>query len=192
MKKGKKAFYLVGVDEVGRGALAGPVVAAAVGIWTDQNFKQFNFPDSKKLSPKKRAEIAKFLKQNLKWSIGKTSLKEIEKLGIGKATKLALERAIKNLIKISKKPDHLFIDAIFLPNLKLPQTPIIKGDEKCPIIACASIIAKVFRDTLMKRYDKKFPQYGFAKNKGYGTKFHKMMIKKYGISKIHRKNFKLK
>ena len=192
-RKGYKR--VVCLDEAGRGPLSGPVIAVAV--MTKSNFKSkiLNFKsnfkgikDSKKLSPKKREEIFKILKNCpfIEWGIGRVSEKVIDKINILEATKLAMKKAIK---KLKRKPDFLILDGNFKIDLKIPQKSIVKGDEKVFSCAAASIIAKVTRDKIMERYDKKFPHYGFSKHKGYPTKFHLKMLKKYGPCKIHRKTF---
>jgi ribonuclease HII len=158
--------------------------------------------DSKKLSPKKREEFYKIITKNpqIKWGIGIVSEKLIDKINILEATKLAMERAIKNLIKrnrIQKFSDRvkfvrgyfLILDGNFKLDLPVPQKPIVKGDEKVFSCALASILAKVTRDKIMERYAKKYPKYGFDQHKGYPTKLHLKMLKKYGPCKIHRKSF---
>ena len=185
----KKGFeVVVGLDEAGRGALAGPVVAAAVSIIANCKLQIANLKDSKKLTSKKRKEIFKLLKKHpqIEWGIGKISERVIDKINILEATKLAMKRAIK---KLKRKPDYLILDGNFKLDLPIPQKSIIKGDEKVLSCAVASIIAKVTRDKIMEKYAKKFPIYGFEKHKGYATKFHLKMLKKYGPCKIHRKSF---
>ncbi len=203
-KKGIKR--VVCLDEAGRGPLAGPVVAAAVMI-NPKKFREkwrLNFryvKDSKKLSSKKREEIFEILKKDKKieWGIGKVSERVIDKINIFEATKLAMKRALKNLEKKlqrtvlckSKKRlvDFLILDGNFKLDLEIPQKPIVKGDEKVFSCALASILAKVKRDKIMEKYAKKFPKYHFEKHKGYPTKLHLRMLKKYGPCKIHRKSF---
>ena len=197
-KKGYKC--VVGLDEVGRGPLAGPVVAAAVILNKKQktknkkiqvkikNLEKLKLRDSKKLSAKKREEFYKILTKHpqIKWGIGKVSEKVIDRINILEATKMAMKRAIK---KLSKKPDYLIIDGNFKTDLPVLQKSIIKGDEKVFSCAAASIIAKVFRDRIMKREHKKYPKYGFDKHKGYPTKKHVKLLKKYGRCDIHRNSF---
>jgi len=210
----KKGFKRVaGLDEAGRGPLAGPVTAAVVSIIANCKLKAKsvrssssrcdsiiadfkNLKDSKKLSPKKREEFYKILKKNpaMEWGIGKVSEKVIDKINILEATKLAMIRAIKNLEsriknKGLRKLDYLILDGNFKIDINIPQKSIIKADEKVFSCALASVLAKVYRDRIMERYDKKYPQYGFKKHKGYPTKLHLKMLKKYGPSKIHRKTF---
>jgi len=202
----QKGFKRVaGLDEAGRGPLAGPVVAAAVSIIANcklkvksvrssssrcdsiiEDFKDLK--DSKKLSPKKREEFYKILKKNpaIKWGMGKVSEKVIDKINILEATKLAMEKAVKNL---GRKPDFLILDGNFKIDSNIPQKPIVKGDEKVFSCAAASVIAKVTRDRIMQSYHKKFPRYCFNKHKGYPTKLHLKMLRKYGPCKIHRMTF---
>ncbi|MCK5044806.1 ribonuclease HII [Candidatus Parcubacteria bacterium] len=186
----KKHKHIAGLDEAGRGPIAGPVVAAAVVV---QNYPPADFPwkeirDSKKLSAKRREVLCQLLTHHpeIEWGIGKVSEKIIDKINILQASKLAMEKAIKNL----KKVDFLLLDGNFKINSKIPQKSIIKGDDKVFSIAAASIIAKVKRDAIMKKMDKKYPGYGLSKHKGYPTKHHKKMLKKHGSCKIHRQSFK--
>ncbi len=183
IKKGYK--YIAGVDEVGRGPLAGPIVAVAVIFDKKINIKGIN--DSKKLPRKARDELAKIIKKKaLAWSIAKVTNKQIDKIGIQKANEKVLINAFK---KLKKKPDYILIDA-FKINNKTPHKSIIKGDEKVFSIAAASILAKTERDKLMKKVHKKFPKYDFDKNVGYGTKKHISALKKYGPCPFHRLSFK--
>jgi len=206
-KKGYR--YVVGLDEAGRGALSGPVVAAAVifkkskiknqksklpriaeqSSLRGRQFKIQNLRDSKKLTPKKREEFYKILTNHpqIKWGIGRVSEKVIDKINILEATKLVMIKAIK---KLKRKPDFLIIDGNFKLNLPIPQKSIIKADEKVFSVALASILAKVWRDKMMLRYHKKYPQYRFDLHKGYPTRLHLKMLKKHGPCKIHRKTFK--
>jgi len=189
----KEYKRVAGLDEAGRGCLAGPVVAAATIIKIPNSKFQIPKPlkevkDSKQLTPKKRDEFYKILAKhpNIKWGIGRVSEKVIDKINILEATKLAMVKAVK---KLKRKPDFLILDGNFKINVDIPQKSIIKGDEKVFSCAAASILAKVYRDRIMERYDRKFPKYEFKKHKGYGTKFHFKMLKKYGPCKIHRKTF---
>ena len=204
----KKGFKRVaGLDEAGRGPLAGPVVAATVitdsriftnMVTNDTNkhsrklvpkFVDFrDVKDSKQLTPKKRERLFKFLIKNpaIEWRIGKVSEKVIDKINIFQATKLAMQKAITNL-KI--KPDFLILDGNFKIHSRISQKSIIKADQKVFSCSAASIIAKVTRDRIMEKYHKKYPKYGFKKHKGYPTKFHFKMLKKYGPCRIHRKTF---
>ncbi|MDI6603021.1 MAG: ribonuclease HII [Patescibacteria group bacterium] len=194
-KKGYKR--VIGLDEVGRGALAGPVMAAAVIVkkFPISNFQFSKIKDSKKFTPKLRDKFYKILTTHsgIKWAIGKVSEKVIDKINILEATKLAMKRAVKNLnckLKIRNcKTDFLIIDGNFKLDLPIPQKFIVKADEKVFSCAAASIIAKVRRDRIMLCYHKRYPQYGFDRHKGYPTKFHRKMLKRYGPSVIHRKSF---
>lgn len=184
--------YVAGVDEVGRGALAGPVCAAAVLILNKKLSGELkNIKDSKQLTAGKREKFygAFSGRPDIVWSVALVSEKIIEKIGIDRATWLAMEKAV---LKLKKKTDFLLIDGNRFSSEKLKNIKrklIIKGDEKVFSIAAASVIAKVTRDRLMVRLVKKYPQYGFEKHKGYGTKEHFAAIKKYGILAIHRKSF---
>ncbi len=176
---------VIGVDEVGRGSLAGPVVAAAVIL--KSGIKSIKIKDSKKISFKKRLKIADYIKKNSKFSIGTASVKEIQKLNILNASLLSMKRAIKKLKVKNKK---ILIDGKFAPKGLTNYRTIIKGDEKIKSISAASIIAKVYRDLLMIKISKKFKNYHLDKNFGYGTKLHLKCLKKYGVTPIHRKSFK--
>lgn len=181
--------YIAGLDEVGRGCFAGPVVAAAVIL--PQNFPETDgINDSKLLSPRQRERLAGIIRKNaLAYSIAEISVREINKKGIGKSSQMAFRIALKDL-KI--KPDYILIDAFYIRHVnRKNQKPIIKGDRKSVTIAAASIIAKVYRDELMRRLDRKYPRYGFKTHKGYGTKKHQEAIKKFGLCRIHRKSFDL-
>jgi len=174
-----------GVDEVGRGSLVGPVYAAAVIL--KKNLDKKKLKDSKKLTKKNREILEKYIKKNSYWSIGSASLKEIEKLNILNASLLAMKRAIK---KLKKKPTLVLIDGNKVPKIKNYNLKyVIKGDEKIPEISAASIIAKVSRDRLITKMSKKYIGYSWNKNAGYGTKDHLSAIKKFGITKHHRKTF---
>ncbi len=181
--------YVAGVDEVGRGCFAGPVVTAAVILPHDFN-SSIPVNDSKKLSPKIRKELAGVIKQQaISFAISEVSVEVINQVGIGKATQQAFVQAVN---KLSKKPDHILIDAFFITDLpKHNQKPIIHGDCISISIAAASIIAKVYRDELMEILHNKYIQYDFATNKGYGTKKHREAIEKYGLCDLHRTSFNL-
>ena len=178
------------IDEVGRGCLAGSVIACAVIMPEGLIIEGVN--DSKKLTPKKRDKLYDIIKESaVAIGIGEISCKIIDEVNIKNATHLAMKQAIENLKdKEGNKyvPDHLLIDAEKL-NVDIPQLNIIKGDEKCHGIAAASIIAKVTRDRMMEELDKKYPAYKFAKNKGYGTKEHVKSLLECGPSDIHRNTF---
>ncbi len=177
---------IVGIDEVGRGPLAGPVMAAACFI-PDYIFIE-GIKDSKLLSPKKRAHIFEVIRNNSEviYGVGAASAEEIDLLNIYQATRLAMARAIEGL---PIKPDYLLIDAMELPDSPFSQKKVIKGDLVSYCIAAASIIAKEKRDALMQDFDKEWPQYGFAQHKGYGTLMHKNAIQLHGLCSIHRKSF---
>lgn len=176
---------ICGVDEAGRGPLAGPVYAAAVVLEKGQTIEGVN--DSKKLSEKKRELLFdKIINECKDYSIGTASEKEIDELNILQATFLSMKRAVDGL---SVKPDCALVDGNQIPNLDCDVTTVVKGDAKSESIAAASILAKVSRDRYMLEMAEKYPQYGFEKHKGYGTKLHYEMIEKYGICDIHRKTF---
>lgn len=179
-------FNLIcGVDEAGRGPLAGPVCAAAVILENDTEIEGLN--DSKKLSEKKREQLFEIIKEKaVAYSVAFASVEEIEKFNILGATFLAMQRAVEGL---SVKADFAIIDGNRLPNLDIDSKFVIKGDAKSMSIAAASILAKVTRDKLLLEYDKQYPEYKFAAHKGYGTKAHYEAIKQYGITPIHRKSF---
>lgn len=174
---------VVGVDEAGKGCLAGPVFAGAVIL----NFPQ-DFKDSKLLSPKQRYISAEKIKKNHLFAVGKASPEEIEKLNIHTASLLAMKRAVEQL-QLSK--GHLLIDGKFsiFQQSHLSQTTVIKGDRRASPISAAGILAKTERDKLLIKYAKQYPEYGFEKHKGYATKSHKSAIKKHGPCSIHRRNF---
>ena len=176
---------IAGVDEVGRGSLIGPVYASAVILKKSINPKLLK--DSKSLSKKDREYLCTYIKKNSTWSIGKASVKEIEKLNILQASLLAMKRAIK---KLKKKPTHVLIDGNKTPELEnYNLKSVIKGDKKIPSISAASIIAKVSRDKFITTLSKKNKGYDWDKNFGYGTKQHLKALKKLGITKHHRKTF---
>ncbi len=192
-KKGYK--YIAGIDEAGRGPLAGPVVSAAVLI-LEKDFAEVkkikSVRDSKKLTEKKREEIFPLLTDNLKlkWGRGIVSEKVIDRINILEATKLSMIKAIKDLEKRNKiKVDYIILDGKMKLDVKMEQESIVKADDKVFSVSAASIIAKVTRDGIMREYDKKYPQYDFKKHKGYGTKEHLKSIKKNGPCPIHRKTF---
>ncbi len=174
-----------GIDEAGRGPLCGPVVAAAVILPDEYNILYIN--DSKKLSETKRKEVYKEIdKYAVAYGVGIVSPERIDEINILQATYEAMRTAIH---KLSVKPDILLNDAVTIPMVDIKQVPIIKGDAKSQSIAAASIVAKVTRDHLMEEYDKLYPEYGFAKHKGYGTAAHIKAIKEYGPCPIHRRTF---
>jgi ribonuclease HII len=174
---------IAGVDEVGRGCLAGPVIAAAVILRNNIS----GLKDSKKLSKKKREELSLIIMKNSYFSFGSSSPKEIDEINILQASLLAMKRAI---LKLSVEPGKILIDGIHKPDLNTDTQTIISGDSYIDQISAASIIAKVYRDNLMMQFDKEYPNFYFSSHMGYGTKMHKAAIKKYGITPIHRKTFK--
>lgn len=177
--------YLCGIDEVGRGPLAGPVVACAVILPKDCDILWLN--DSKKLTAKKREEFYDVIMEGaVSVGIGMASPERIDEINILQATYEAMRQAVS---KLSVQPQLLLNDAVTIPGIQIPQVPIIKGDAKSVSIAAASIVAKVTRDRMMEEYDKVLPEYGFASNKGYGSAAHIEALKKYGPSPIHRKTF---
>lgn len=182
-----KVKLIVGVDEAGRGPLAGPVVAAAVIFARTYINKEIN--DSKQISEKKREELFKIIKENaLAIGVGIVDAETIDRINIYEATKVAMKEAIKNL---NHDYDLILTDAMKLENQKVPVIDIIKGDAKALPIAAASIIAKVTRDHMMDELGKKYPEYGFEIHKGYGTKKHMDALKQYGpIKKVHRYSYK--
>ncbi len=174
-----------GVDEAGRGPLAGPVFAGAVIL--PENYTHEILNDSKKLSEKKRDLVYDdIIKDAVSWSVGIATEKEIDEKNILNATFLAMKRAVEGL---NIKPDLAFIDGNRYPNTGVKEVTIVKGDSKCMSVAAASIIAKVSRDRFMLQMAEKYPQYQFEKHKGYGTKLHYEMIKQFGVSEIHRRTF---
>lgn len=175
---------ICGVDEVGRGPLAGPVITAAVIL--DPANIPYSLNDSKKLSAKKRAIIAKEIIATSIYAYGEASLEEIDELNILHATMLAMQRAVANL---PRKVDHILVDGNRLPDFDAPVSAIIKGDQKSVSIAAASIIAKEKRDFLMKKLHELHPEYGWNQNSGYGTKMHMEALNLVGPSRFHRKSF---
>ena len=177
--------YICGIDEVGRGPLAGPVVAGAVILPKDCDILYLN--DSKQLSEKKREELYDVIMEKaVSTGLGFVSPERIDQINILQATYEAMREAIA---KLSPQPDLLLNDAVTIPKVAIRQVPIIKGDAKSISIAAASIIAKVTRDRLMVQYDSVFPEYGFASNKGYGAAAHIEALRKYGPTPIHRRSF---
>lgn len=176
---------ICGIDEAGRGPLCGPVVAGAVILPKEYDILYIN--DSKKLSDKKREEVyEEIAKTAVSWAVGIVSPARIDEINILQATYEAMREAIQ---KLTVKPDILLNDAVTIPQVDIKQVPIIKGDAKSQSIAAASIMAKVTRDRMMEEYDKLYPEYCFAKHKGYGTAAHIAAIKEYGPCPIHRRTF---
>ena len=216
----RQGLVLVGVDEAGRGPLAGPVVAAALLIMPPLNSKikmqnaklrnpatqddfesllKLGITDSKKISPKKREKIYEILTndERVSWAVGEASEREIDELNILQASLLAMKRATDSLLEKNKrlreKQFFVYVDGReIIPCLLIDQKAIIGGDDKVFSIAAASIIAKVTRDRLMGEYAKRYPQYQFEKHKGYGTKLHLGMIRAHSLSPIHRRSFRYK
>ena len=178
--------YICGIDEAGRGPLAGPVVVAAAIMPRDSMIEGVN--DSKKLSEKKREALYELItNEAIAWGVGIIDQKEIDRINILNATKEGLTTAVKSL---QIKPDRIIVDALNgIDTLGIPYTSIIKGDAKCYSIAAASIIAKVTRDRIMRQWDEIYPMYGFERHKGYGTAAHIAAIKEYGLCPLHRLSF---
>lgn len=189
----QKGYRLIcGVDEVGRGCFAGPVVAGAVVFSQDCQIPG-GIADSKLLKPRQRQRLAAQIKKcALSWAVGEIPVRDINRFGVGRANQMAFRKAVRSL---AKKPDFVLVDAFYIRHLqglgRKNQRAIIKGDRTSISIAAASIIAKVYRDNLMKKLAKKYPLYGFAKHKGYGTKDHQEAIRQYGLTPLHRRSFKL-
>ncbi len=184
-RQNENARFICGIDEAGRGPLAGPVVAAAVILPKDCDLLYIN--DSKQLSVKKREELYhEIQKKAISIGVGIVSSERIDEINILQATYEAMRNAVS---KLSVMPDLLLNDAVTIPKLAIQQIPIIKGDAKSISIAAASIIAKVTRDHMMEEYDQLFPEYQFASNKGYGSALHIQVLKEYGPCPIHRKTF---
>tara|TARA_B100001029_G_C14940953_1_gene383173 strand:- start:164 stop:703 length:540 start_codon:yes stop_codon:yes gene_type:complete len=174
---------IAGVDEVGRGCLAGPVIAASVILKSHIE----GLMDSKKLSPKKRERLSSKIIKNSIFSIGMANNQEIDEINILQASLLAMQRSIK---KLGIRPKKILVDGTHFFTTSIEIESIVGGDNLIPSISAASIVAKVYRDNLMMEYSKEFPEYGFEKHKGYPTKLHKEMILKYGLTRIHRRSFK--
>jgi len=189
MNKFSKFKYEAGIDEAGRGSLAGPVTAAAVILGKDLKNKDLN--DSKKLSPKKRLELKKYIEKNaLAYSVAFVNSSHIDKNNILNSTFKAMHMSLKGL---DIEPNFILVDGnLFKPYRDLKHKCIIKGDQQYQNIAAASILAKTYRDEYMSNLHIKFPEYDWIKNKGYGTKYHIDMIKKFGRTKYHRKSFQIK
>ncbi|MFA6525111.1 MAG: ribonuclease HII [Patescibacteria group bacterium] len=183
----KKKGYLkvAGLDEAGRGAWAGPIVAASVIL--NPRFRVDGLRDSKQLTPTRRKQLyLEIVKNALNWSVGIVSEKTIDRIGINEANALAMEQAVKKLLL---RPDYLLIDYFLLDHVGIEHHAIEKGDQKVASIAAASIVAKVTRDYIMVAAHKEYPEYGFHTHKGYGTEHHQKKIDQYGICKIHRVSF---
>lgn len=177
--------FICGIDEAGRGPLAGPVAAGAAILPKDCQILYLN--DSKKLSESRREELFLEIKEKaIAWSVGIVGPERIDEINILQATYEAMRQAIA---KLDPAPQVLLNDAVMIPQITIPQVPIIKGDAKSVSIAAASILAKVTRDHMMEEYDKEYPEYGFAKHKGYGTPAHIAALKEFGPTPIHRRTF---
>lgn len=186
----KKRKIIIGIDEVGRGPLAGPVTVGAVAVVNSKQNRNSKIlkgiKDSKKLNAKTREEWNRVLRRNFECHYVSANNKTIDKIGIQKATLLCVRKVLN---KFSKRPDIVLLDGLLKAPARYNQETIIRGDEKIPAISAASIIAKVARDRKMAKLPNKFSKYGFEKHKGYGTKEHYKMLRKHGVSKIHRKSF---
>lgn len=184
-KEHEDCALICGIDEAGRGPLAGPVVAGAVILPKNSRILYLN--DSKKLSEKRREELfVRIQKEALAWSVGIAEPERIDEINILQDTYEAMRKAIQGL---PQKPDLLLNDAVTIPDVEIAQIPIVKGDAKSLSIAAASILAKVTRDHMMMEYDKIYPEYGFGKHKGYGTAAHMEAIRRFGPCPIHRRTF---
>jgi len=187
---------IFGIDEAGRGPWAGPVSAGAVALplkRKDLNKALTGVRDSKEMTPNQREELVDTIKEvALAWGVGHTTAREIDEMGIVPATKTAMQRALANALEDTDlEPDCLFLDYMLWPERRdIPQVSIVSGDKHSLSIACASVIAKVWRDTFMLELDAEFPQYGFAKHKGYGTVDHRRALEQYGPTDFHRKYYK--
>ena len=182
---GMGALFIAGVDEVGRGPLAGPVVAGAVILPSDHEILRLN--DSKKLSEKRREEMNEIIRaEAVSVGIGIVGQERIDEINILQATYEAMRQA---LAQLEPQPDRILADAVTIPGIETEQTAIVKGDAKSASIAAASIVAKVYRDHLMMEWDERYPVYGFASHKGYGTKAHIEAIREYGPCPLHRRSF---
>lgn len=180
--------FVAGIDEAGRGPLAGPVVAAAVIFPSDYSNRQIN--DSKKLSPRKREELYEVINQEaIAVGVGTADADIIDRINILQASLQSMREAV---LELSVPPDFLLIDGLHIIPMQTPQKALVKGDSLSISIAAASIIAKVSRDRIMEMYHRQFPQYNFLQNKGYGTKEHRAALLEFGMCKIHRRSFHLK
>lgn len=184
--RGKGFHYVAGIDEAGRGPLAGPVVAAAVILKIDNPLRGLD--DSKKLSPQHREDLYKQITSTaVTWAIGSSNARYIDTTNILQATQMAMTKAYN---KLTVPPDYLLLDAMKLPGIKAPQEGVVGGDGRCACIAAASVLAKVTRDRWMKKWDQYYPGYGFAKHKGYPTPEHLQALAKLGPSPLHRLSFR--
>lgn len=177
-------MIIAGVDEAGRGALAGPVVAGAVIL--PKKYPKELFADSKVLTKTQREQAFAWIEKNCVWAAGEATAQEIDELGIKPATNLAMKRTVK---KLKQKPDHLYVDGRDRFVFSIPSTDFVKGDALHPVISAASIVAKVIRDQKMCELAEKFCRYNFERNKGYGTKFHVQQLESVGHCEVHRKTY---
>jgi ribonuclease HII len=187
---GAGVWRVAGIDEAGRGALAGPVSAAAIILPAQPALQAAlsGVRDSKQMTPAARDYWAERLRQSaLSFGVGFASAQEIDEIGIVPATRLAVQRALEQL---ELEPGHLLVDFLALPEISLPQTALVKGDARSLSIASASVLAKTARDALMRQLDEQYPGYGLAKHKGYGTQMHRQALERLGLSPIHRRSFK--
>jgi ribonuclease HII len=184
----KHGWCAAGLDEAGRGAWAGPVMAAAVILPMDEDtcIRLAGVRDSKQVKPAERSRLARIIQSETTWAIGSASNLEIDEIGIVAATRLAMIRALHTL---SRAPQSLLIDALFLPDVVLPQVALVKGDQRSLSIAAASILAKTARDAWMCETAEEFNRYGFERHKGYGTKFHQDSLANHGPCTLHRRSF---
>lgn len=181
-------LYIAGIDEAGRGPLAGPVVAGAVIF--PQSIRIQGIDDSKRLTPGKREELYSIImNEALSVGVGVVTEKVIDQINIHQASFKAMRIALG---KLSVQPVHILVDGYTIPDIRFQQTSLVKGDSRCYSIAAASIVAKVIRDRLMEHYDRLYPQYGFARHKGYCTREHFKAVQKYGYCKIHRRSFQVR
>ena len=189
LEKPPRSFCLVGIDEAGRGPLAGPVVASAVVLPRD--FYDARLNDSKKLKASLRLNLYKKLRTKARWAIGTGQVSLIDSVNILKATHMAMKGALANLLRRypGLKPDLIIIDGLPVPGMGFPQKSIVEGDGKSASIAAASVIAKVFRDRIMTTLSKSYPAYGLHKHKGYGTPQHQKNLLRFGPSPVHRRSF---
>ena len=182
-REGRRAVG--GADEVGRGALCGPVVAAVVIL--GEGFDTSGLDDSKRLTERQRERLSERIRAHAQaWSLGRAESGEVDRINILRATYLALRRAFEGL---SQRPDLLLVDALTVPGIDVPQRPIVKGDALCFSIAAASVVAKVERDALMRECDERYPGYGLARNMGYASEDHRDALRRLGPSEIHRRSF---
>lgn len=195
-RRPKKVEWVIGIDEVGRGPVAGPVTVCAFAVRAQfvDDMNRMGFRDSKKLSPQKREQFAQLLNNCAQlhmctWGIESVDARTIDTDGITSAIQTAIGQCLK---KLSIHPEHvdIYLDGgLRAPKSYFRQHTVIHGDDLFPVISCASILAKVYRDRVMEQFDKKFPEYGFINNKGYGTPAHMKAVKKHGLSPLHRKTF---